>query len=63
MTTVQTPPRVPPNESVEQQFHRLKAEWYRDTAVLSNPVKIMSHPAMRAIIAMGDAVVPVILRD
>jgi hypothetical protein len=63
MAVVQTSPRVSPSESVEQQYHRLKAEWNRDTAVLSNPAKIMSHPAMRAIIAMGDAVVPIILRD
>ena len=34
-----------------------------DTLVLSDPGKIMSHPAMRAIIAMGEEVVSLILRD
>jgi hypothetical protein len=62
-TPAQKPPRVPPIESIEQQFRRLEAEWYRDTAVLSDPGKIMGHPAMRAIIAMGEAVVPIILHD
>ena len=60
---VQQPPRVPPMESVEQQFRRLEAEWHRDTAVLSNPAKIMGHPAMRAIIGMGEQVIPFILRE
>ena len=62
-TPVQDLPRVPPTESIEQRFRRLEAEWERDTAVLSDPAKIMGHPAMRAIIAMGEEVVPIILRD
>ncbi len=48
---------------VEQRFRELKAEWKADTAHHSNPSIIMRHPAMRAIVAMADAVVPVILRD
>jgi hypothetical protein len=47
----------------EARFRRLKAQWRGDTFVLSDPNKIMGHPAMRAIIAMGEAVVPIILRD
>jgi len=31
--------------------------------VLSNPSKIMGHPAMQAIIALGEPVVPLILRE
>ena len=30
---------------------------------LSDPGKIMAHPAMRAIVALGEQVVPMILRD
>ena len=48
---------------LEARFHRLKSQWRADTLVLSDPNKIMGHPATRAIIAMGDAVVPMILRD
>jgi hypothetical protein len=60
---VQKPPAVPPSERVEQQFRRLEAQWSADTRFLSDPAKIMGHPAMRAIIAMGGEVVPIILRD
>jgi hypothetical protein len=60
---VQKPSPVPPIESIEQRFRRLKGQWYADTRVLSNSGKIMDHPAMWAIIAMGKDVVPLILRD
>jgi hypothetical protein len=60
-TPAQKPPLVPPIESVEQRFRRLEAQWKADTLVLSDPGKIMGHPAMRAIIAMGQDVVPLIL--
>ena len=56
-------PLVPPIENVEQRFRRLDAQWKAETGVLSDPGKIMGHPAMRAIIAMGEDVVPLILRD
>src|SRR5882724_9547097 len=56
-------PSVPPIEDIEQRFRRLKAQWRADTQVLSVSGKIMDHPAMRAIIAMGQEVVPIILRD
>jgi hypothetical protein len=54
---------VPPIEDVEQRFRRLEAQWRADTRFLSDPGKIMGHPAMRAIIAMGQEIVPIILRD
>ena len=50
-------------ESIEQRFQRLKAEWKADCQYLSDPNKIMAHPAMRAIIAMGKDVTPIILRE
>lgn len=50
-------------ESLEQRFQRLKMEWDEGAADHSNPSIIMSHPAMRAIVAMGDDVVPLILRE
>jgi hypothetical protein len=62
-TPVQEPPLVPPFQSIEQQFRRLEAQWKADTLFLSDPGKIMGHPAMQAIIAIGEGVVPFILRD
>lgn len=60
---VQKPLAMPPSESVEQHFRRLEAQWSADTLYLSDPNKIMGHPAMRAIIALGEEVVPIILRE
>src|SRR5438105_10184076 len=62
-TPVHKPPSAPPSERVGQDFRRLQTQWEAETAVHSNPDKIMGHPAMRAIIAMGAEVVPLILRD
>jgi hypothetical protein len=62
MSTTHTKPSAGPVETLEQQFHGLDAEWDADTAVLSNANKTMGHPAMRAIIALGEPVVPLILR-
>jgi hypothetical protein len=63
ITPVQKSPDVSVIEDVEQRYRRLEAQWRADTQVLSDPGKIMGHPAMREIIAMGDDVVPIILRD
>src|SRR5262249_8012646 len=54
---------VPEIQSVEQRFRQLEAQWHADTRFLSDPGKIMGHPAMREIIALGPDVVPIILRD
>lgn len=62
-TPAEKPSPVPPIETVEQQFHRLEAEWRKATEYHSNPSIIMGHPTMRAIIAMGPEVVPIILRE
>jgi hypothetical protein len=56
-------PPVPPVEDMEQRFRRLEAQWQAETLVLSDRGKIMGHSAMRAIIALGDEAVPLILRD
>jgi hypothetical protein len=63
MSTTHTKPAVEPAETLEHQFQRLRGEWDKDTAFHSNPGIIMRHPAMRAIIALGEPVVPVILRQ
>lgn len=51
------------NGDLEPRFRSLEAQWRADTQLLSNPGKIMAHPAMRAIVALGAPVVPIILRD
>ena len=61
-TPVQKSSPARPIEDIEQRFRRLEAQWNADTWMLSDPAKIMGHPAMRAIIAMGGEVVPIILR-
>src|SRR4051794_3352010 len=48
-------------ETLEQRFRRLEERWRTETKVLSDPSKIMSHPAMREIVAMGEEVVPFVL--
>lgn len=50
-------------ETVEQQFRRLEATWVAETQYLSDYEAIVEHPAFRAIIALGEPVVPLMLRD
>lgn len=51
------------SETAEQRFRRLEATWLADTGHLSSYEAITNHPAFREIIAMGDVVVPLMLRD
>src|SRR2546430_1054250 len=60
---VQNTPDTTPTETVEQRFRRLEAAWFADTYVLSSYTKIVNHPAFRDIIGLGEAVVPLMLRD
>ena len=60
---VKESPGIPPGETVEQRFRRLEAAWEADTMVLSNPNLIAEHWAFQEIIRMGNAVIPLMLRD
>jgi hypothetical protein len=62
-TPLQTPPRSASNETVERQLRQLEAQWKSDTEFLSDAGKIIDHPAFKAIIAMGEPVVPLLLSD
>jgi hypothetical protein len=62
-TPVQIPSRGPATETVEVRFRRLEAQWKADTEFLSDAGKIINHPAFRAIIGLGEEVVPLMLRD
>jgi hypothetical protein len=47
-TPVQKPLPLPPKEGgIEQHFRRVQSQWNADTLVLSDPGKIMAHPAIR----------------
>jgi hypothetical protein len=50
-------------ETIEQKFRRLEAAWLADTYVLSSYTQIVGHPAFREIAGLGEAVVPLMLRD
>ncbi len=58
----QTPP-AQAAETVEERLRRLEAIWNAETSYLSSYTDIVEHPAFREIIAMGEPVVPLLLRD
>jgi hypothetical protein len=56
-------PAAQPAETVEERFRRLEAVWTAETGYLSSYPEIVGHPAFQEIIRMGEAVVPLMLRD
>lgn len=48
---------------LEQKFLRLRDRWKRDTVHISSTTRQVMHPAYQAIIGMGPAVLPFLLRD
>src|SRR3954464_7393266 len=48
---------------VERAFRHLLNWWKRDTLVMSSTTQMFRHPAYRAIVAMGDAAVPLLLDE
>jgi len=56
-------PVTPPTETLEQRFRRLEEIWTREVGHFSSPAVLMNHPAFQEIIGLGDAVVPLMLRD
>jgi hypothetical protein len=54
---------TPPAENLEQRFQRLAAAWHQAVAHHSSSRIRHNHPAYQEIIAMGPAVVPILLRD
>ena len=65
MSTIPTKPtpQPPTSETVEERFRRLEKTWHADVCYSSSPTEHWSHPAFREIIGMGEAVVPLMLRD
>jgi hypothetical protein len=60
---VKQTPDHPALETAEDRFRRLEAKWMAEVGHLSSYTVIVSHPAFREIISMGDIVVPLLLRD
>ena len=50
-------------ESLDAMFRRLAAVWRAETGHLSSARKIAAHPAYQQIVALGSAVVPLLLAD
>jgi hypothetical protein len=58
-----TAPIRPTPETVEERFRRLEKTWLDEIGYSSSPNELCGHPAFREIISMGEAVVPLMLRD
>jgi hypothetical protein len=60
---VKPTPTPQPAETVEEKFQRLAAAWEKAVAHHSSSRIRNNHPAYQEIIGMGQAVVPLLLRD
>ena len=49
--------------SAEELFRELKEQWKTDTQFLSSTNEIAIHPAYQRIIALGETVLPYLIRD
>jgi hypothetical protein len=54
---------TPPPEPVEVRFRRLEATWLAEVGYSSSSTVLRNHPAFQEIIALGEAVIPEMLRD
>jgi hypothetical protein len=65
MSTVPIEPTAaaPPTETVESRFRRLEATWLAEVGYSSSSTVLRNHPAFQELIRMGEAVVPLMLRD
>ncbi len=50
-------------ETVEQRFRRPEADWLVAVGYSSSSSVLRGHPAFQEIIGLGEAVVPLMLRD
>ena len=65
MATIPTEntPHAQDAAAIERRFRELEAAWDADTLVLSDADRIIGHWAFQEIIRMGEAVIPLMLRD
>ena len=55
--------RAQREEAAAQEFLRLIRQWREESGGYSSPKKIISSPAYQQVIAMGEAAVPLILKE
>ena len=48
---------------LQARFEELRESWSEATGMLSNPDARAAHPTHQAVVALGPAVVPLLLRD
>jgi hypothetical protein len=65
MTSLPTSQPAPAQteETVEQRFRRLESQWIAEVGHHSSTTRLVNHPAFQAILELGPAVVPFMLRD
>jgi hypothetical protein len=67
MPTLQATKRLLPvartPEEVRAKFRRLADQWLDETQVVSSLTEIVLHPAYQQVIGMGEAAVPLIMRE
>jgi hypothetical protein len=56
-------PETPSTETLEERFRRLEVTWLAAVGYSSSSTVLRSHPAFQEIINLGEAVVPLMLRD
>jgi hypothetical protein len=56
-------PTTAPTETVEARFRRLEEAWVREVGISSSGTVLTNHWAFQEMIRMGEAVVPLMLRD
>ena len=56
-------PTIASSSALAGRFHAHASEWQADTRFLAASSAASEHPAYRAIVALGPAVVPLILAD
>jgi hypothetical protein len=49
--------------SLESRFHHLAAQWKQETRGLSSTTALSMNPAYQQIIGMGQAIIPLLLRE
>src|SRR5580700_303635 len=57
------PTKEDTTDTLEPRFRRLEASWLAAVGFSSSSTVLRGHPAFQEIISMGEAVVPLMLRD
>src|SRR5262245_66656210 len=52
-----------PSQDLTRRFGELATQWKRERGPHSSSARLAEHPAYQAIIALGPAVVPLLLRE